>query len=127
MANTKTGRVLANNCDKTITVQVVTYKNHPLYKKRYIYSKKYLVHDPSNQAQVKDTVVIKQSRPISRRKRWILEKVVVREGKPVQNKNQKAASSISEPKKKTPLKRKPATTSTKKPASKAKKSPVAKK
>ena len=75
MANTKTGRVVKNVSDKTITVLVVTYKNHPLYRKRFVYSKKYLVHDSENQAKTDDMVVIRQSRPISRQKRWVLEKV----------------------------------------------------
>lgn len=78
MANTKTGRVVSNASDRTITVLVIAYKNHPIYKKRYIYSKKYLVHDPQNEAKAEDMVIIKQSRPISRHKRWILEKVVSR-------------------------------------------------
>ncbi len=78
MANTKTGRVVSNASDQTITVLVITYKNHPIYKKRYIYSKKYLVHDPQNEAKDEDMVIIRQSRPISRHKHWILEKVVSR-------------------------------------------------
>ena len=76
MANLITGQVVKNSQSKTIAVKVVTYKNHPLYRKRFIYTKKYLVHDPQNQAQLQDTVLIRQSRPISRRKRWILEKIV---------------------------------------------------
>ncbi len=83
MANTKTGRVVSKSGDQTIAVLVVTYKNHPIYKKRYIYSKKYLVHDPQNKAKKEDTVIIKQSRPISRRKRWILENIVNQSVAPV--------------------------------------------
>ena len=80
MANTKTGQVIKNVNAQTITVSVTAYKIHPLYKKRYIYSKKYLVHDPKGQAQLEDKVVIRQSRPFSRRKCWLLEKVVTRGG-----------------------------------------------
>lgn len=76
MANTLTGQVVKLSSDKTIKVSVVTYKNHPLYRKRYIYSKKYLVHDEKGEAQLQDRVVIKQVRPISRRKRWLLQEVV---------------------------------------------------
>ena len=78
MANVKTGKVIKRSGKDTATVLVVTYKNHPVYKKRFIYSKKYLVHDPGNAAALDDTVVIRQSRPISRRKRWVLEKVAAK-------------------------------------------------
>ena len=76
MANTQTGQVVKSVNAKTLTVKVITYKNHPLYKKRYVYSRKYLVHDPEGLAKLEDRVVIRQSRPVSRRKRWILEKVL---------------------------------------------------
>lgn len=76
MANTKIGKVVAKSGHKTITVLNVVYKNHPLYRKRYVQSKKYLVHDEKDQAKIDDRVVIKQSRPMSRRKRWTLLKVV---------------------------------------------------
>ena len=75
MANTKTGQVINDQVDQTITVLVTTYKMHTLYKKRYIFSKKYLVHDPDNEAKKDDEVVIRQSRPISKRKRWQLVSV----------------------------------------------------
>ncbi len=80
MANTQSGQVIQKINAQTITVVVVTYKNHPLYKKRYIYSKKYLVHDPQEQAQLEDRVIIRQSRPFSRRKCWLLEKVITQGG-----------------------------------------------
>lgn len=76
MANTNVGQVVKNSSHQTITVSIVIYKNHPLYKKRYVYSKKYLVHDPKNEAQLKDMVMIKKSRPISRRKHWVLDKII---------------------------------------------------
>ena len=76
MANTKTGTVVANNCQKTITVNVSFYKNHPLYRKRYVRSKKYLVHDEKNEAQLKDEVRIQQVRPLSRHKRWSLVEIL---------------------------------------------------
>ena len=76
MANTQIGQVVKLSTAQTVTVKVVAYRNHPVYKKRYIYSKKYLVHDPQGLAKLEDRVVIRQSRPVSRRKRWQLEKVV---------------------------------------------------
>ena len=79
MANTKTGIVIASNGQKTITVLNSFYRNHPLYKKRYVRSKKYLVHDEENKARLKDQVVIKQVRPLSRRKHWLLVEIINKE------------------------------------------------
>ena len=52
------GRVVSDKADKTITVLVETYKNHPLYKKRVKYSKKYAAHDEKNEAKIGDIVRI---------------------------------------------------------------------
>lgn len=80
MENTKraelVGRVVSDVNDKTITVLVETYRNHPLYKKRVKYSKKYAAHDEKNIAKVGDTVRIAQTRPLSKSKRYELVEVV---------------------------------------------------
>ena len=76
MANTKRGVCQRRLDDKTIQVLVTNYRVHRLYKKRYIQSKKYLVHDPQSQASLQDQVLIRQSRPYSRRKSWIVEKIL---------------------------------------------------
>lgn len=70
------GRVVSNANDKTITVLVETYRNHPLYKKRVKYSKKYAAHDEKNIAKVGDTVRIAATRPLSKTKRYTLVEVV---------------------------------------------------
>ena len=70
-----TGRVVSNANDKTITVLVETYRNHPLYKKRVKYSKKYAAHDEKNIAKVGDTVRLVQTRPLSKTKRYELVEV----------------------------------------------------
>ena len=85
MAETKRaeliGRVVSDANDKTITVLVETYRNHPLYGKRVKYSKKYRAHDEENIAKVGDTVKIVQTRPLSKTKRYelvsVLEEAVV--------------------------------------------------
>ena len=69
------GRVVSTKNDKTITVLVETYRNHPLYKKRVKYSKKYAAHDENNIAKVGDTVRIAQTRPLSKTKRYELVEV----------------------------------------------------
>ena len=70
------GKVISDKTDKTITVLVETYKNHPLYKKRVKYSKKYAAHDEKNEAKVGDTVRIVETRPLSRTKRFRLVEIV---------------------------------------------------
>ena len=82
MAETKraelTGKVVSAKCDKTITVLVETYKNHPLYGKRVKYSKKYVAHDEKNECNVGDTVHIMETRPLSKTKRWRLIEIIER-------------------------------------------------
>ena len=80
MAETKraelTGKVVSAKCDKTITVLVETYKNHPLYGKRVKYSKKYVAHDENNVAKIGDKVRLVATRPLSKTKRFKLVEVI---------------------------------------------------
>lgn len=80
MKRTIQGLVVANKTDKTVTVQVESSKTHPLYKKNYTVSKKYAVHDEENKAQVDDIVLITESKPISKRKRWVLTEITGKAG-----------------------------------------------
>lgn len=73
---TVVGKVVSTSMDKTIVVQVETYKKHPLYKKRVKYSKKYKAHDEENKAKVGDTVKIIACRPLSKTKRFVLDSIV---------------------------------------------------
>ena len=70
------GKVISDKCDKTITVLVETYKNHPLYGKRVKYSKKYTAHDENNTAKEGDTVKIRATKPLSKTKRYELVEIV---------------------------------------------------
>ena len=70
------GKVVSSANDKTITVLVETYKNHPKYHKRVKSSKKYCVHDEKNIANVGDTVCIGETRPISKTKHFYLKEIV---------------------------------------------------
>lgn len=72
------GRVVSNANDKTITVLVETYRNHPLYKKRVKYSKKYAAHDEKNIAKVGDTVRLLSTRPLSKTKRYELVEILTK-------------------------------------------------
>ena len=71
-----TGTVVSDKMDKTITVLVETYKNHPLYHKRVKSSKKYKAHDEDNTCRIGDTVKLMETRPLSREKRWRLVSVI---------------------------------------------------
>jgi small subunit ribosomal protein S17 len=75
-ARTITGRVSSAKGDKTIVVAVQTRKTHPIYKKQYFVTTKFMSHDENNEAQAGDRVQIAESRPLSARKRWTLVKVL---------------------------------------------------
>lgn len=66
------GVVVASKMQDTITVAVERYVKHPKYKKFIRRTKKYLVHDQGNTAEVGSLVDIKETRPLSKRKRFIL-------------------------------------------------------
>lgn len=72
------GLVISDKMDKTVTVEVETVKRHPLYGKVIRTYKKYLAHDESNAVIEGSVVQIVESKPISKRKRWAVEKVLDR-------------------------------------------------
>ncbi len=76
MANTLTGVVSSAKADKTITVTVTSRETHPLYGKQYTVTRKYTAHDELNEAGEGDKVVIRETRPISKTKSFILSEVV---------------------------------------------------
>lgn len=71
-----TGRVVSDKMDKTVSVMIERHVKHSLYGKIIRRSKKYLAHDETNQAKVGDTVEIRESRPISKNKSWVVTRVV---------------------------------------------------
>jgi small subunit ribosomal protein S17 len=72
----RTGIVVSDKMDKTITVVVESKKKHPIYGKTVISSKKYKAHDESQEAGIGDTVEITETRPLSATKRWRLTRIV---------------------------------------------------
>jgi small subunit ribosomal protein S17 len=66
------GVVVSDACDKTVIVRVERRVMHPVYKKFVTSSKKYAAHDENNSYRTGDTVRIEESRPISKRKCWIV-------------------------------------------------------
>jgi small subunit ribosomal protein S17 len=73
-----TGKVVSNKMDKTIAVSVERLVKHPTYGKYIRRTTKLLAHDESNECKEGDTVSIKPCRPMSRRKSWVLVRVIDR-------------------------------------------------
>lgn len=76
MAHTLIGKVSSKKTNKTIIVTVITKKTHPLYKKQYSVTTKFMAHDEANEANEGDKVEISSVRPMSARKRFALVKVI---------------------------------------------------
>jgi small subunit ribosomal protein S17 len=89
MARTIVGTVVSDKADKTIVLSVVTRKTHPIYKKKYSRTTKYIAHDENNEARVGDKVEVVETRPISARKHLkltkIIEKAAIAEADRVEN------------------------------------------
>ena len=75
---TKVGRVISDKMDKTVVVRVERLRRHPIYKRVVRLSSKFKAHDEENSAHVGDTVLIEESKPPSREKRWRVIEVVAR-------------------------------------------------
>ena len=68
------GTVTSDKADKTVTVTVVRLRKHAKYKKYFKSSRKFYAHDEENAYKIGDVVMIQESRPISKNKRWIVIK-----------------------------------------------------
>ncbi len=69
----KIGIVLSNKMDKTIVVSIEYHYFHKIYGKIVIRTKRYMAHDKLNSCNIGDQVVLQQSRPISKKKCWIVK------------------------------------------------------
>jgi small subunit ribosomal protein S17 len=74
----RTGVVVSDKRDKTVTVEISSSTRHPVYRKTSTKSTKLHVHDEQNDARLGDTVQIMETRPVSKSKRWRLVEVVER-------------------------------------------------
>ena len=72
----RTGTVVGNKMDKSITVQVNRKVKHPVYGKFQRKSTKFMAHDEKNECGLGDTVKIMETRPLSKLKRWRLIEVL---------------------------------------------------
>jgi small subunit ribosomal protein S17 len=70
------GTVLSNKMDKTVTVRVERTVIHPVYKKYIKRQAKYAAHDELNTCSIGDRVLISESRPISKLKRWRVSQII---------------------------------------------------
>ena len=70
------GNVVSNRMNKTIVVQVVRRRSHPLYTRVISKAKKFYAHDEKNEAHIGDVVLLEETRPLSKLKRWRLKEIV---------------------------------------------------
>lgn len=75
-ARTIVGKVVSNKMEKTIVVSVERKVKHPLYGKYIRKSSKMYAHDDKNICQTGDVVLIKQSKPLSKTKNWVLVEII---------------------------------------------------
>lgn len=76
--STKIGQVVSAKMSKTIVVEVIMKRAHPLYRRVIAKNKKFYAHDETNTARVGDFVEIEETRPMSRLKRWRLKNIIRR-------------------------------------------------
>ena len=76
--NEKVGQVVSTKMQKTIVVEVEMKKAHPKYKRVITQSKRFYAHDEENTARVGDMVRIRETRPMSKLKRWQLQEILRR-------------------------------------------------
>lgn len=72
----KIGIVVTNKMQKSVTVAVEYRYRHPFYAKIVIRTKKYMAHDEENFCQIGDQVILEETRPLSRKKRWIVKRIL---------------------------------------------------
>ncbi len=75
---TRVGRVVSDKMQKTVVVEIETMRRHPLYKKVVRQNRRFKAHDERGEAHTGDTVLIQETRPLSKEKRWRVVQVVER-------------------------------------------------
>jgi len=91
-----TGVVISDKMEKTVVVRTDRRMIHPLYGKVVVVSKKFVAHDESNAHKIGDEVRIRQTRPLSKTKRWMVVETVAKaaqEAKPTKASAEKVAAS----------------------------------
>ncbi len=75
---TKVGRVVSDKMDKTVVVSVDYVRRHPIYRKTIRRTSRFKAHDEQNLCHVGDLVMIEETRPLSKTKRWIVRQILER-------------------------------------------------
>ena len=78
LRKTRTGKVVSDKMDKTITVAIEDHVKHPLYGKIVKRTYKLKAHDENNECKMGDTVKVMETRPLSKDKRWRLVEIMER-------------------------------------------------
>ncbi len=76
LRKTRVGKVVSDKMDKTVVVAIQDSVKHPLYKKIIKRTTRFKVHDEKNECKVGDRVLIMETRPLSRDKRWRLVEII---------------------------------------------------
>ena len=76
LRKTRTGKVVSNKMDKTVVVAIEDNVKHPLYKKIIKNTVKIKAHDENNECHVGDRVLVMETRPLSKDKRWRLVEII---------------------------------------------------
>lgn len=77
MAKTeKIGIVVSNKMNKSIIAEVEYRYRDPLYSKIIVHTKRYMAHDELNECNIGDKVILEPSRPLSRKKRWVVKHIL---------------------------------------------------
>ncbi len=75
---TRVGTIVSDKMQKTVVVEVETRGRHPLYKKVMTRTRRFKAHDEAGEAKMGDTVLIAETRPLSKEKRWRVARVLER-------------------------------------------------
>lgn len=73
------GIVISDKMDKTIVIELKQRIKHPIFKKYYTIRKKYKAHDEKNECQIGDRVMIRESRALSKQKRWVVAEILAKQ------------------------------------------------
>ena len=72
----KIGIVISDKMNKTVVIKVENRYPHPIYAKTVVKTRKYLVHDEKSECNIGDQILVQECRPLSKRKRWTLNKIL---------------------------------------------------
>jgi len=74
----KIGVVISNKMQKTVVVKIESRYSHPIYSKTMIKTRKYFAHDEMNECNIGDQVLVRECRPLSKKKRWSVSKIILK-------------------------------------------------